>query len=26
MPDKAGSAVQREVLASDALPPGGPYT
>ena len=24
MPDKAGSAVQREVLASDALPPGGP--
>jgi uncharacterized protein DUF3152 len=26
MPDKAGAAVQREVLASDALPPGGPYT
>ena len=26
MPDKAGSAVQREVLASDALPPGAPYT
>jgi hypothetical protein len=26
MPDKGGSAVQREVLASDALPPGGPYT
>ena len=25
-PDKAGAAAQREVLASDALPPGGPYT
>ena len=25
MPDKAGSSVQREVLASDALPPGAPY-